>query len=191
MDSFAIKAAVEEALRASKPVDLRIRDTCLRNLAFIYHTMVATEDLFLAAIEKSSGDLKAYFVQHHAEEMGHAQWLAADLDGAGFDVRSPSEIAIALVGSVYYLVKHVHPAAMLGYMLLMEGFPPSLEHIEAMEKEHGSAMFKTLRFHAEHDIDHGAEVIRQIDLLPAATRAVVRDCAVLSARYMALASHTF
>ena len=33
--------------------------------------------------------------------------------------------AAALVGAQYYWIRHVHPVALLGYVMLLEGYPPS------------------------------------------------------------------
>ena len=191
MDAHQIKNSAASVLAEGRLLHYAHRDSCLRNLAFAYHAMLASEDLLCLAIERSHGELRAYFKHHLQEETGHEKWLAADLKAAGYGLGSPDQITVAMVGSVYYLVRHVDACALLGYMLVMECFPAPLEHVANMEAMHGAELFRTLRFHAEHDIDHGADVLEQIDKLSERQKSIVMDCAIQTARYMALASHTF
>lgn len=183
----SIKAAVALALADGKPLAQTDAHSCRRNLQFLYHAIVASEPLLRLAIDHSSGLLKSYFEDHLMEEAGHDMWLAEDLG----DVGEPHSLAVAMVGSQYYLIQHVHPCALLGYMVLMECFPPAVAQVAAMEKMHGPKLFRTLRHHTEHDPQHGSEVLDQIDQLTEKQQEIVLNSAVQSARYMALASHLF
>lgn len=191
MDSQGIKDRVAVELRESSPVNFTDRARCLRNLEFIYHMILASEDLLHLAIDSGDEDLTAYFSHHLTEETGHAEWLKADLDAVGHEIGTAPQIAVAMVGSVYYLIRNVDACALLGYMVATECFPASLENITALESIHGPEMWVTARYHAENDVSHGADVLEQIDRLPESRKRIVLDCALQTARYMALASHTF
>lgn len=141
------------------------RPTLLANLVFIHQVITATEGLLQAAIDASSGALREYFVDHIEEERGHAEWLRADLESAGVDCKSQplSRSAVAMAGTQYYLVNHVTPAAMLGYMMVLECLPIPVQVVEMLEVEHGKDLLRTARFHAEHDIGHGARLLEIVD----------------------------
>src|SRR5262249_35424488 len=106
----------------------------------------ATVPLTRAALtrsqELSDGDplgppLAAYLEEHIDEEVGHDETLLDDLELLGLDRanvlgRMPSPTVAALVGSQYYWILHYHPVAFLGFVALMEGFPPTPELIETL-----------------------------------------------------------
>lgn len=153
----------------------------------MYHAMVAVEDLLELAAAQSEGSLRRYFLAHLQEEAGHAKWLRQDIG----DVGTPPTLVVGMVGRQYYLIRHVSPCALLGYMVLMECFPTPMEALEKMETAHGPEMFRTLRHHAEHDPEHGQDVLRQIDALTDSEKTIVLDNAIQSARHMVLATQTF
>jgi hypothetical protein len=149
------------ALRATAPAsDLTCQRILRANLAFVHQVIVASEGLLADAAAGSDGDLRAYFLRHLEEERGHAAWLAEDLGGADFP---RSRAAVAMAGSMYYMIKHVSPACLLGYMLVLECFSMPLNLVEELERLHGKHLLRTVRYHAEHDPDHGADVLAMID----------------------------
>lgn len=75
--------------------------------------------------------LATYLERHVDEERQHDDWLLEDLAELGVareDVwgRIPSPNIAALVGSQYYWMRHYHPVALLGYIAVLEGRPPSV-----------------------------------------------------------------
>ena len=60
---------------------------------------------------------------------------------------------------------HYHPVAVLGYIALLEGYPPSPGMLEELSAGSGypPEAFRTLRLHAELDPGHGAELDRMLD----------------------------
>ena len=131
-----------------------------------------------------------YLDGHVDEERGHDDWLLDDLALLGVDpeevVRRPPPAAVAaLVGSQYYWVEHVHPVALLGYMLLLEGYPPSAATVDELRRAtgHPAAAFRTLLAHADLDPHHGAELDAVLDRLPltAEQRALLGVSALTSA----------
>jgi hypothetical protein len=110
---------------------------------------------------------------HIDEELGHDDWLLEDLASLGVDPddvrgRPPSPTVAALVGAQYYWIHHVHPVGLLGYVLLLEGWPPTPETVDELRRRtgYGPAAFRTLRAHADLDPSHGRELDAVLDALP-------------------------
>jgi len=117
--------------------------------------------------------LADYLERHIPEERGHDDWLLADLEFIGVPrdqvlSRVPSPTVAALVGSQYYWVQHVHPVGVLGYIGLLEGYPPARRDIEEMQAAtgYGPEAFRTLLLHADLDPHHGDELDDVLDSLP-------------------------
>lgn len=175
-------------------IDLSRRDVFLRNLVFIHQVIVATENLLREAYGRTRpGRLLHFYGDHLTEERDHEKWLAADLASADIDVRalSVSPEAVAMAGSQYYLIHHVDPAALLGYMAVLECFPIDAAALKSLEEIHGKKLCRTLRYHAEHDIEHGADVLDEIDLLDDKQFQLVMQNAVQTALYIGSAISKF
>jgi hypothetical protein len=117
--------------------------------------------------------LARYLEEHVDEELGHDETLLDDLELLGVDrmtvlERMPPPSVAALVGSQYYWIHHHHPVAFLGYVALMEGYPPTTELIdELIERSgHPRVAFRTYEEHAELDPGHRDRLDRTIDALP-------------------------
>lgn len=156
-------------------------DFIRQRLAFTLQVITATERLLQEAAVEAEGPLCAYFLDHWDEERDHAKWLAEDLDG--FTVPLDA-VAVAMAGSQYYLIKHVHPACLLGYMLALED-PMPLAAIEELEAIHGKSLLRTLRLHAEIDGGHREEILRQIAAQPPELQALIETNAEQTRRYIA------
>lgn len=117
--------------------------------------------------------LAQYLTEHVEEELGHDETLLGDLEVLGFDRTSvleripPPDVA-ALVGQQYYWILHFHPIAFLGYVAVMEGFPPTPELIETLIERTGfpRKAFTTFAEHAELDPGHRDHLDRTLDALP-------------------------
>lgn len=114
-----------------------------------------------------------YLDEHIEEERHHDLWLLEDLEITGTprsDVlaRIPSPRVAALVGAQYCWVRHHHPLALLGYIAVLEGSPPSRSFIAGLEQRTGlpPAAFRTLEKHGELDPGHGHELDGFLDALP-------------------------
>lgn len=181
-------------------VDLRSCAVLVDNLIFAHQLMVASEQLVDFAVHRlETGSISAferallvYLREHVEEERGHAEWLARDLVTAGVIVatRPTSWDAVQIVGAQYYQVLHGHPVALLGYMAVLEGSPMPTADIEALEALHGPEMLRTLRFHAEHDIDHASSLRHLLDQVPAALQeSVVNSAEFTVQHYTRAAAH--
>jgi pyrroloquinoline quinone (PQQ) biosynthesis protein C len=127
----------------------------------------------LSETDATAAALARYLDEHIPEEIGHDEWLLDDLETLGIDrasvlARPPSTTVAAVVGAQYYYVLHHHPVALLGYIALLEGYPPSAELVDELAARTGydAGAFRTLRIHAELDPGHRAELDATLDRLP-------------------------
>jgi Iron-containing redox enzyme len=137
-----------------------------------------TEAALARARELPEDDLLAiplaeYLEEHVAEELGHDDTLLGDLELLGVGCgevleRMPSPAVAALVGSQYYWILHYHPIAFLGFVAVMEGYPPTSELIETLVARtgHPREAFRTYVEHSELDPGHRDHLDRTIDRLP-------------------------
>jgi hypothetical protein len=136
-------------------------------------TVPLTEAALGRARELDEGALAAYLEEHVDEELGHDETLLEDLELLGLPReavlgRIPGPTVAALVGSQYYWILHHHPVAFLGYVGLMEGYPPTPELVELLVERTGypRAAFRTYLEHAELDPGHRDHLDRTLDELP-------------------------
>ena len=144
--------------------------------------MPLTEAALARARELGDNDplaapLASYLEEHVGEEVGHDETLLGDLELLGLDratvlARMPPPPVAGLVGSQYYWIHHYHPVAFLGYIALMEGYPPTLELIDELVERsgHPRAAFRTYVEHAELDPGHRDHLDRTLDALPLTER---------------------
>jgi hypothetical protein len=116
-------------------------------------------------------ELVPYLEKHIAEEADED--MMADLEVLGCkrseSLREMSLPALAtLVGAQYYWAQHCHPVAVLGYIQVLEGYPPSMEVVEELIVRTGlpRAAFGSLLQHAELDPRHRDELHELLDRLP-------------------------
>jgi hypothetical protein len=180
-----ILSKIGEVRARYKLVDLTAPDIMRCNLAFAMQMIVASEGLLRAGIAKLAPeagafevDLLKYYVEHLEEETGHYEWLRDDLDGEEFGFHWG---AAELAGMQYYLVEHVHPGTLLGYMLVLECFPMPLEQVEHLESIHGTRLLRTVRYHAVHDQDHGRDVLALVERAPDQLKGWIFENAIQTA----------
>jgi len=150
---------------------------------FTSHCIVrASVPLMEAALERSrvaektdpvAANLAEYLEDHIPEELHHDEWLLDDLETLGIArsavlVRPPSPTVAALVGAQYYWIFHYHPVALLGYIEVLEGYPPLRGEIEDLigRTGHSRQAFRTLINHAGLDPEHADELNGVLDHLP-------------------------
>jgi len=117
--------------------------------------------------------LAAYLEEHVDEEVGHDETLLDDLELVGVDratavARMPSPTIAALVGSQYYWILHHHPLTFLGFVAVMEGYPPTPELIETLIERTGfpREAFRTYIEHGDLDPGHRDHLDETLDSLP-------------------------
>lgn len=175
---YALLAAGEQIQRPEVAADLYPEYLC------VIHQMIrASVPLMETASDRAErlaregdavADGVASYLRHHIrEEKDHDEWLLQDLES--IDVsreevwrRPPSPTVASLVGAQYYWVNHHHPLALLGYIAILEGYPPQMEQLEQLEQLTGypQAAFRTLRKHSHLDVRHSEDLDRALDELP-------------------------
>lgn len=160
----------------------RIRDLYPEYLVATHGVIRASVPLMERALERArlaapqdpaAAGLAAYLEHHVDEERGHDDWLLEDLVVLGRsreDVLAlpPSASIAALVGAQYYWIEHYHPVALLGYIGLLEGYPPTIADVDALMARTGyeREAFRTLIRHAELDPLHRDDFDEMLDHLP-------------------------
>lgn len=169
-----------ERVRKSKPrIDLGSYEIVSRNLVFGFHTCIASERLLIEAESehlpgnKFSAKLSEYYWRHLEEEQDEVQILKQDLDAANIPVGDPDRFSMAMIGSQYYMIKHVHPVALLGYLAVQEADPTPLAAVETLERLYGKKLFRFLRMHAIKDQEHKKEILELLDETPEDLQKIV------------------
>lgn len=156
------------------------------NLIFIYHTIVASENLLRVAIaETSDPALKGYFEKHLEEERDHAQWLAEDLRCVDVEASKTQVplLAVQMAGSIYYLIFHAHPAALLGYMRVLESWPMDRAKLAEKGRPYPKGLLRTVNHHIENDPDHLKDLLAMIETIPEHAK-LVDDVSAMTRNYL-------
>lgn len=117
--------------------------------------------------------LAAYLAAHIPEEMHHDDWILDDLVRLGLPrsagaAHPPSPTVAAMVGAQYYYIRHVHPVILLGYIAVLEGYPPTEDLVASAVQRSGHPVeaFRTLRKHSHLDPHHRKDLDELLDALP-------------------------
>ena len=151
-------------------------------LVLIHQIMRASVPLMECAVKRCEeiksndplcGTLAAYYGHHIEEEQDHDIWALDDLKDAGFDPQIaldavPSPAVAQLAGGQYYWILHHHPIMLMGYIMVLEAYPPSNAMIDKIRDASGvpDAAFRNLRKHGELDVHHSEELDQFLDSLP-------------------------
>lgn len=160
------------------------RDGVIKNLVFLYHVCIASEELLREAYRcclndlPDTSDLARYYLEHLEEERGEVPILKEDLASAGIEPEMPDAISMAMIGTQYYLLKHMSPYCLLGYMAIQEADPTDIKVVKLLETLHGKSLFRFLRLHAIKDLEHRKELIQVIDAAPRAPISFSADNAL-------------
>jgi hypothetical protein len=124
--------------------------------------------------------LQAFYERKLRDEHGHDRLLLDDLARVGVSASrvfsAPVNPLIAeMVGRQFYLIEFVHPATYLGFIGLLEGFPPTMEQIDAIQAASGlpTEAFSCARLHAKADVGHREELAKMLDEVPAHLHAAI------------------
>jgi Iron-containing redox enzyme len=151
-------------------------------LVMLHQIMRASVPVMEAAIRRLesmaqddplTAPLIRYYQHHLKEERDHDVWALDDMAAAGFDPAAvlrqmPPPPVARLAGAQRYWVEHHHPVTLLGCIMVLESFPPSMEIIDEIRDASGlpEAAFRTFRMHGMVDPHHSREVRETIDRLP-------------------------
>jgi heme oxygenase-like protein len=127
----------------------------------------------MARADRVAAGLSEYLEQHITEELHHDEWFLEDLEALGVPraqalARIPPPSVAAMVGSQYYWTLHYHPIALLGFLVVLEGYPASAKLLETAitRTRLPRRAFRTLLEHSDLDRDHRDELSRTLDALP-------------------------
>jgi pyrroloquinoline quinone (PQQ) biosynthesis protein C len=130
--------------------------------------------------------LAKYYQSHATEELHHDEWMLQDMLAYGMNrakilARLPSPTTASLIGAQYYWMSCAHPVALMGYLAVLEGYPPSAEHLRELQAEHHlpQGTFRTLLKHAQLDTRHRADLNNRLDQLPLSCK--LKSLVVMSA----------
>lgn len=149
-----------------------------RNHAVIRASVPLMQAAATACQRETETDLLAegmfrYLTHHIPEEMHHDDWVLDDLEALGVCrhnvlARIPPPAVAALVGSQYYWIRHFHPVALLAFIAVLEGTPPSVEYFEGVADRSGipRTAFSNLLRHGLIDPRHRDELDNALDELP-------------------------
>jgi hypothetical protein len=161
-------ACIHTMIRASVPLMVAARDVAREDVARLGRACDGAD-----AAGSVSGRLAAYLDQHIPEETGHDDWVLEDLARIGVPAQDalthiPSPAVAAVVGAQYYYISHYRPVALLGYIGLLEGYPPTEELVRSAAARTGYPIeaFRTLRKHAHLDPHHRDDLDRCLDGMP-------------------------
>ena len=112
----------------------------------------------------------SYLAKHVVEERGHCEWVLDDMAALGFErtaeaKRPLSFRAASLLGCGYAWSFEVHPAAILGFLAVLEGDPLTVELLEGAIARSGLPKegFGFYLDHARIDPQHSADIHAAID----------------------------
>ena len=153
-----------------------------REYLFTLHTVIRASVPLMQAAEKRSLELGVdslcvalarYYHKHAKEEAGHDEWLLEDLEAVGVSRnevlgRKPTEAVAEMVGRQYYWISHWHPVCLLGYIAVMEGYPPDRRMLAGLKSRTGypPGAFRTLEKHSYLDVGHRRALYAVLDSLP-------------------------
>lgn len=145
--------------------DIGNREAFIANLQLIHSFVIASESLLECVLQQElSEELHSYYTEHLAEERNHVVMLELDLQALNAAPKINWNAA-QIVGTQYYLIKHVSPVALLGYMAALECRPSPLADVDILNSLYGDSM-RFISHHAQHDIVHGQELTALIDTMP-------------------------
>jgi len=159
----------------------------IENLKFLHDCCAASEELLEDAASRGPTSLVEYYRSHLEEERGELACLTQDLRSVGVVSWMPNPIAMALIGTQYYLLKHVKTVSLLGYMAVQEADTIPIGVVKQLEQAHGKDLFRFVRMHAIKDLEHRKELIEVIDSVPEPDQRFIVASAHSTLQYLAKA----
>ena len=114
-----------------------------------------------------------YLEEHILEEQDHDAWLLDDIGTLGIspqqvDDATPLASVVSLHGAQYFWALNIHPVAVFGYLIVLEGKPPVTSELDAIRLRSGlpDTAFRCLVLHADNDPHHLADLNDTLDRMP-------------------------
>jgi len=160
---------------------------------FVRHTTVLLA-LTAAKFGNSNRDRQYSALKHIREELNHDLLPLEDLKALGTSIDQIPELpeTSAFYQSQYYFVTYVHPIALYGYALALEGLAakkgPDL--YEILKKSYGEKGTKFIKLHAVVDQDHFEEGLEDFkDITDVEAESVIRNLTQSAYLYRMMLSH--
>lgn len=171
---------------------LRLTRLLVETYHYIRHSVPLMEFAGAKCMESRPG-MAHYFKHHIEEEKDHDIWLLEDLATLGLNPEEvqaslPLRPTLGMVSSQYYLIEHVNPMGLLGYMYILEGLTPRGENVERYASRAGlpTAAMRTILEHAvldPHHIEDMREAISSEELTDS-DRTLISFNAVVTVEYL-------
>lgn len=150
-------------------------------LAQTYYYVNHSEKLLaLAASRMNEEDrgMQRRFFKHLAEENAHDLMAKKDLENLDFKLEQFPEMVETKMfwETQYYKIEHMDPAALMGYILLLEDIAAEvcIPMFQEVEKNFGRKCGTFLKVHGEEDPGHVADAFKVIDSLDEKRRDIVK-----------------
>jgi len=111
-----------------------------------------------------------YLSAHISEEEGHDRWLLEDLERLGVPRELathslPSEPAASMVGTQLFLMQEFCGISLLGYMFVLEAYPPKASALRSLSHRHAipEDALSTFLHHSDVDRHHRRELFALVD----------------------------
>jgi hypothetical protein len=145
----------------------------LGGMAIMRLALQRSRELAHADADAVAAAAAEYLARHIEEEKDHDAWLLSDMAVCGISadkLRSqlPGPEVAALLGAQAFWILQEHPVAVFGYLAVVEGDPPTHDHLNRIRIQTGypEEAFRCLREHADADVVHQAELRAAIDGMP-------------------------
>lgn len=135
-----------------------------------YHYIRHSCPLMKDALEGAKEPLAEYLREHIEEEANHDLWMLDDIEKLGLPkstvlVDPPLPAVARLVGSQMYATKVFGPSSILGYIFVLEAFPPKVAFLKELATSSGIPIeaMNTFMEHGDLDIEHREELLETIN----------------------------
>ncbi len=165
------------------------RDSYLAFLAQAYHHVRHTTPLLMTLggkLPDRLGWLRRAVAEYIEEEIGHEEWILADIAAAGGDAEAvrasrPELPADLMVAYAYDLIARGNPAGFFGMVFVLEGTSVALALTAAdriqLALDLPDAAFSYLRSHGTLDQEHTQHLAQLVNAMTPADQAEVLRCA--------------
>ena len=203
IDQLEVTVAPLRQRTLESPFPLQLRDGTLKTahyarlLVEIYHYVKHSTRLLALAASRLGPDQRRLFqrfLEHAKEESGHEQWALGDLRALGANqddviASAPLPSTVALYAYQYYVIEHVNPIGLLGYIYALEtlgsGSGAAMGNRVKTVLGVGDEAVTFLLGHGDSNVVHVEKLRALIDkhARAAVEQTVIRDSAVATYAY--------
>lgn len=177
--------AIDDICAAAKKFAWQDESTYANWLAqSFYYVSWTTRQLALASAMTKPGTEDAYhwrFIEEAREEKKHELLCLHDIKNLGYEVSMFPELphTAFFYQSLNYMIERVHPNALIGFSLTLEGFAATkaVEFYPMVKEAHGDKASTFLKLHCELDAEHFQNALPYLqacptELLPGVSKSI-------------------